>query len=170
MLYTGVRCRLSGRLIDEKRTRSPDRMVFEMQGVKRKIVYVILFEAVAIAVTSLGLALSVQQKVGYVGIAAVGTSVIAVLWNLIYNTLFEAWESRQTRRGRSVMRRICHTIGFQIGMVSTLVPFFAWWLQISLWQAFVLELGMMVFFFGYSFAFNLAFDRIFGLPASAQPV
>lgn len=31
-------------------------------------------------------------------------TTIAMLWNLIYNTLFEYWESRQARRGRSVAR------------------------------------------------------------------
>ena len=41
------------------------------------------------------------------------TSVIAVVWNLLFNTLFEAWESRQARRGRSLARRIAHAVGFE---------------------------------------------------------
>jgi len=49
-----------------------------------------------------------------------------------------------------------------------LVPLFAWWLGISLWEAFVLDLGLVLFFMFYTFLFSLAFDRIFGLPASAQ--
>ena len=100
---------------------------------------------------------------------AVAASAIAVVWNLIFNTLFERWESRQVRRGRSVGRRIAHAIGFEGGLVFTLVPLFAWWLEISLWQAFVLDLGLIVFFLVYTFVFNLLFDRIFGLPTSAQP-
>ena len=50
-----------------------------------------------------------------------------------------------------------------------LVPLFAWWLDISLWNAFVLDLGLIVFFMIYTYLFNLLFDRIFGLPSSAMP-
>ena len=41
-------------------------------------------------------------------------------------------------------------------------------LNVSLWQALILDLGLIVFFLVYAFLFNLAFDRVFGLPASAQ--
>ena len=60
--------------------------------------------------------------------------------------------------------------GSEGGLVVMLVPFFAWWLEVSLWQAFVLDLGLLLFFLGYTFVFNWAFDRVFGLPASALPV
>ena len=54
------------------------------------------------------------------------------------------------------------------GLVVILVPLFAWWLRITLWEAFVLDLGLVLFFMVYTFLFALAFDRVFGLPASAQ--
>ena len=50
----------------------------------------------------------------------------------------------------------------------TLVPLFGWWFNVSLWQAFVMDLALIVFFLCYTFVFNWAFDRVFGLPASAQ--
>lgn len=141
---------------------------FAMQGIKRKVVYITLYEIFAIAMSTTGLALLSGAGMGHAGVAAVAASVIAVVWNLVYNTLFERWEARQATRGRSVMRRVAHAIGFEGGLVITLVPLFAWWLNISLWQAFVLDLGLIVFFLVYTFVFNLAFDKIFGLPASAQ--
>jgi len=141
-----------------------------MQGIKRKIVYVTLYELIAIACSSLGLALLAGASVGHASVAAVAASAIAVVWNLIFNTLFERWESRQIKRGRSVWRRVAHAIGFEGGLVFTLVPLFAWWLEITLWQAFVLDLGLIAFFLFYTFVFNLLFDRVFGLPASALPV
>ncbi len=139
-----------------------------MQGIKRKVVYITLYEIFAIAMSTTGLALLSGAGMGHAGVAAVAASVIAVVWNLVYNTLFERWEARQATRGRSVMRRVAHAIGFEGGLVITLVPLFAWWLNITLWQAFVLDLGLIVFFLVYTFVFNLAFDKIFGLPASAQ--
>lgn len=139
-----------------------------MQGIRRKIVYVTLYELIAISASTAGLALLSSSSVSHASVAAVAASVIAVVWNLVFNTLFERWEARQTVRGRSVWRRMAHAIGFEGGLVVTLVPLFAWWLEISLWQAFVLDLGLIVFFLVYTFAFNLAFDKAFGLPASAQ--
>lgn len=139
-----------------------------MQGFKRKLVYVSLYELIAIAMSTLGLALLADRGAGHASVAAVAASAIAVAWNFLYNAAFEAWEARQATRGRSVARRIAHAVGFEAGLVVTLVPLFAWWLEISLWQAFLLDLGLIVFFLVYTFVFNLAFDRVFGLPASAQ--
>ena len=141
-----------------------------MQGFKRKIVYVSLYELIAVIFTSFALAVLANHDVSYASVAAVAASVIAIVWNLIYNTAFEHWESRQVKRGRSVLRRVAHAIGFEIGLVLTLVPLFAWWLDVSLWHAFVLDLGMIVFFLVYTFIFNLVFDNVFGLPASAVAV
>ena len=139
-----------------------------MQGIRRKIVYVTLYELIAIAASTAGLALLSSSSVGHASVAAVAASAIAVAWNFIFNTLFERWEARQTVRGRSFWRRAAHAVGFEGGLIVTLVPLFAWWLEISLWQAFVLDLGLIVFFLVYTFVFNLAFDKVFGLPASAQ--
>jgi uncharacterized membrane protein len=141
-----------------------------MQGLRRRIVYVTLDELIAIAATSIGLAVFSDSSVERAGVAAVVSSAVAVAWNVVFNTLFERWEARQSVRGRSLARRAAHAIGFEGGLVVTLVPFFAWWLDISLWQAFVLDLGLLMFFLVYTFVFNWVFDRVFGLPASALPV
>lgn len=138
-----------------------------MQGIKRKLVYVSLYELIAVGLTSAGLALMAGSELGQAGVAAVASSAIALLWNLVYNTLFEAWEVRQQARGRGLLRRIAHAIGFEAGLVVMLVPLFAWWLEVSLWQALLLDFGLIAFFLVYTFIFNLAFDRVFGLPASA---
>lgn len=140
----------------------------ELQGIRRKIVYVSFFELFAIAISTAGLAYFSDSSVGRASVAAVVSSVIAVIWNLIYNTVFERWEARQVVRGRSWKRRMAHAAGFEAGLILTLVPFFAWWLSISLWQAFVLDVGLIVFFLIYTFAFSWVFDRLFGLPASAR--
>ncbi|SEB23223.1 PACE efflux transporter [Variovorax sp. YR216] len=138
-----------------------------MQGLKRRVVYISLYEGIAIVAASAGLSLMSGQGMGHSGVVAVIASVIAVLWNLSFNALFERWESRQAVRGRSVKRRIAHAIGFEGGLVAFLVPVFAWWLNVSLWEALVMDLGLVVFFLVYTFVFNWAFDMLFGLPAAA---
>jgi len=138
-----------------------------MQGLTRKIVYVTLFEGIAIVCATLGLATLSGDNLGHSGVLAAATSAVAVLWNFIYNLLFEAWETRQTVRGRSVLRRAMYTLGFEVGLIALLVPLIAWWLRITLMQALALDLGLVGFFVCYTFGFSWAFDRVFGLPDAA---
>ncbi len=139
-----------------------------MQGIRRRIVHVTFYEIFAIALSSVVMLGTTPADVKLATIASVLASVFAVVWNVTYNSLFEAWEARQSVRGRSLARRVCHAFGFELGFLVVLVPAFAWLLGITLVEAFVLESGMILLFLVYTFAYNLAFDRIFGLPASAR--
>lgn len=139
-----------------------------MQGVWRKVVYVSLYELIAIIVASLGMAGMSGQALAHTSALAVMTSAIAVVWNLGFNHAFEWWEARQAVRGRSLRRRITHAVAFEVGLITWLVPVIAWWLDISLWMALVMDLGLVLFFLVYTFVFNWAFDRVFGLPLAAQ--
>ncbi len=139
-----------------------------MQGLKRKIVYVVSFELIAIVLASTLVRALSDSPLSAAGITAVASSAIAMAWNYVYNTLFEAWEARQARKGRGLLRRAVHAIGFEAGLVTMLVPLFAWVLGISLLAALLLNAAMIVFFLVYGFVFNLVFDRVFGLPLSAQ--
>jgi len=96
-------------------------------------------------------------------------SVRSRIWTISssFNAMFERWESRQAVRGRSVRRRVAHAIGFEGGLALFLIPLVAWGLGVSLVEAFWLDLGLLAFFLVYTFVFNWAFDRVFGLPASA---
>ncbi|MDR2299736.1 MAG: PACE efflux transporter [Comamonas sp.] len=138
-----------------------------LQGPKRRIIYVGLYETIAIIVSSL-IFMAIGQKASDSGVMAVAASVIAICWNLSFNYLFEKWEASQSVKGRSVLRRVVHAIGFEGGIAAMLIPLMAWWFNVSLWEAAVMEAGLLVFFMVYTFAFNWGFDRLFGLPASAQ--
>ncbi|WP_296659777.1 PACE efflux transporter [Paraburkholderia sp.] len=140
-----------------------------MQGLKRRIVYVTVFEGLGILATGVGLSSMASSGAGRAGAAAVLTSVIATLWNFVYNMYFERWEARQTKRGRSVARRIAHAVGFEGGLLVMLVPMLALILRVSMVEAFVMDAGLSLFFLAYAYVFNLAFDHVFGLPASAMP-
>lgn len=139
-----------------------------MQGIKRRVVYVSLYEAIAITLVSVALIVLGHDPLAS-GSLSVVASTLAVIWNWIWNSLFERWEARQTIRGRSVKRRIAHAIGFEGGLAIILVPVFAWWLSVSVWEAIVLDAGLLMFFLFYTFVYNWGFDKIFGLPRSAMP-
>ncbi|MGQ5787835.1 PACE efflux transporter [Serratia sp. IR-2025] len=140
-----------------------------MQGVKRKLVYVTAYEIIGMAISALGLALLSGHAPSSIGPLAVVITTIAVSWNFIYNYLFEWWESRQLSRTRTLKRRILHAVGFQLTLVVYLIPLIAWWMGITLWQALLLDMALIVIIPCYTFLFNWAFDKLFGLPASALP-
>ncbi|AUU09070.1 hypothetical protein MC51_007475 [Serratia marcescens] len=140
-----------------------------MQGVKRKLVYVTAYEIIGMAISALGLALLSGHAPSSTGPLAVVITTIAVSWNFIYNYLFEWWESRQLSRTRTLKRRILHAVGFQLTLVVYLIPLIAWWMGITLWQALLLDMTLIVIIPCYTFLFNWAFDKLFGLPASALP-
>lgn len=145
-------------------TRTP--LLFSFQGPWRRVFYVTLYEALAIAFVTLVM-LAGDQDLPTAGGLAIGSSAIAVSWNWVFNALFERWEARQRVRGRSAARRIAHAIGFEGGLTFWLVPFMAWWLDVGWWAALLLDLGLLLFFLVYTFVFTWAFDHLFGLPASA---
>ena len=137
-----------------------------LQGVLRRVVYVALYEGLAIAFVTIAFVAG-DQSLGSARGGAGGSSLIAGLWDLVFNAAFERWESRQRVRGRSRARRLAHAIGFEGGLALWLVPFMAWWLEVGLWQALLLDLGLLLFFLAYTFVFTWVFDRLFGLPRAA---
>lgn len=146
---------------------SPSPLLFPLQGPRRRVAFVTIYELIAIVVTTLGFMGFTDSGVAHSGVISAVSSAIAVAWNVGFNALFERWESRQARRGRNLARRVAHAIGFEGGLALLLVPLFAWWFDVGLWQALVMDLGLVVFFLCYTFVFNWGFDQVFGLPASA---
>lgn len=138
-----------------------------MSPTNRKILYAVSFEAFGIVVAGLGLlVMSNASATDSFALSALSAAV-AMAWSFVFNTGFEAWEARQVKRGRSFLRRAVHAALFEAGLVVTLVPVLAWWLQIGLPEALRYEAGLIVLFVAYSYAFTWVFDRVFGLPKSA---
>ncbi|MBB2496007.1 PACE efflux transporter [Aquipseudomonas ullengensis] len=139
-----------------------------MQGAKRKVVQAVLYELIGALFVSPVIALAFDESLAYSGALALLLSLSALVWNMLFNGLFEHWEARQVERTRGLKRRMLHAAGFEGGLALLLVPLMAWWLGITWAEAFVADLGLLVFFFFYAFAFQWAFDRLFDVPDSAK--
>ncbi len=138
-----------------------------VQGVKRRLIYVGLYELIAIILSAILLQLmSNGGAVKSLGLAVLA-SALAMVWNLVFNHWFERWEASRRQGGRNLLVRIIHAIGFEGGLLVLLVPVVAWWYSLSLWQALLMDLALMVFFLFYTLVFTWGFDRVFGLPAAA---
>lgn len=61
---------------------------------------------------------------------------------------------------RTMWARVVHSVLFEIGLILAVVPLAAWWLDIGLWEAFVLDIGIVLFFLPYTFAFNWGYDHV----------
>lgn len=138
-----------------------------MKPTQRRVLQAVLYELFAIGVVGPVLGWLFDEPMGSSLALAVVLSAMALTWNYVFNALFERWEARQVVRGRSWQRRLAHGAGFEGGLTLLLVPVMAWWLDTSAWQAFLANLGLLAFFFVYAVGFTWAFDRVFGLPASA---
>ena len=138
-----------------------------MKPTQRRVLQAVLYELFAILVVGPVLGWLFNEPMDSSLALAVVLSTIALSWNYVFNTLFERWEARQAVRGRSWQRRLAHGAGFEGGLTLLLVPVMAWWLDTTAWQALLANLGLLLFFFVYAVGFTWAFDRVFGLPASA---
>jgi len=143
-------------------------MALHQSPALRRILYAISFEAGGILLSAALLLLMAETTAGSSLVFSVLASTVAMIWNLAFNAMFEAWETRQTTRGRSLKRRIAHALLFEAGLVLALLPLTAWWFSVTLVQALAYEAVLIAAFLIYTWAFTWAFDRIFGLPASAR--
>lgn len=140
-----------------------------MQGIKRRIVYVALYELLVIMLSALLLKWLSSADAGDSLGLAIAASAIAIVWNMVFNYGFELWESSREQQGRGLFNRTLHALGFEGGLLVLSVPLLMWWLDINFLQALVLDFTLLVFFLFYTFIFNWVFDAVFGLPASAAP-
>lgn len=139
-----------------------------MQGWKRRLTYVVFYELITLLIISTAFYLSSEKDAAHAAVLGVVTVVLAIVWNTLYNNVFEWWESGLVKRGRDAWRRVIHAVGFEAGFVLITLPLFAWWLNLSLWDAFVLDMGLTLFFMFFTLFYNWVFDHLFGLPLSAQ--
>ena len=84
---------------------------------------------------------------------------IALVWNMIYNAGFERIERRMGWR-RSFRVRVIHAFGFEFGLIVIVIPLLMWWLNVSLLDAFVLDIALVLFYLPYAFFYNLAYDTL----------
>jgi uncharacterized membrane protein len=133
---------------------------------KRRVLQAVLYEIFAIAFVGPVLSLAFDEPPASTMTLAVVLSSIALVWNYVFNALFERWESHQAVKGRSFARRMAHGTGFEGGLAFLLIPIMSLWLDIPPLDAFVANLGLLAFFFVYAIAFTWLFDRVFGLPES----
>ena len=126
----------------------------------RRITYVVIFEILAIVFATILLSVLNDGPAHHSFPIAVASSVAAVIWNFIYNTIFERWERRNNIRKRTVLLRVVHAVGFEGGLVVILIPVFMWWYSVGIFAALAMEVALLVFFLVFTFLFTWLFDLV----------
>jgi uncharacterized membrane protein len=136
-----------------------------MRTARDRIRHAISFEIIGLAlITPLG-AWAFHMPMHDIGVLGIVGATIATLWNYIYNLGVDRIMQRlrgSTRKTTPI--RVLHAVMFEVGLLFVLLPLFAWYLGISLRQALLMDVSFALFYMGYAFVFNWAYDRLFPLP------
>ena len=138
-----------------------------MRNTRDRIRHAVLFEIVGlVTATPIG-GLAFGVPLSHFGVVAIVSTTIAMLWNYGFNLGFDhsmLWLANDVRKTPSI--RIVHAALFEAGLLCLLVPFIAWYLDVSLWHAFIMDIALAGFYLVYAFGFNWCYDIVFPIPAS----
>ncbi|MCM2365677.1 multidrug/biocide efflux PACE transporter [Proteus terrae] len=124
-----------------------------------RVFHAVSFEVIAIAITAPLSAWVLGRTIFQMGTVAIVLSTLAMLLNLFYNMIFDRyWPLIKGLRPTKI--RVMHAIGFELSFVIIGLPILAFLLNMSLWNAFLLEVGFFAFFLFYTYAFNLSYDKL----------
>ncbi|EDW1911550.1 multidrug/biocide efflux PACE transporter [Salmonella enterica subsp. enterica serovar Typhimurium] len=129
----------------------------QRRSLPERIFHAVCFEGIATAILAPTTAWLMQRSVLEMGGLTILLATTAMIWNIIYNALFDRlWPAHQVRRTAKV--RALHALGFESGFIVIGVSIVDWVLNVSLLQAFTLEIGFFLFFLPYTMLYNWAYD------------
>ncbi|MGF1757809.1 PACE efflux transporter [Photobacterium sagamiensis] len=127
-----------------------------------RIRHAIGFELIALMLIMLGFSLLMDFEVHKIGLLGLAFSVFTTGWNFVYNILFDKAMMKCTgQTGKAFKHRIIHALVFEVTLLWLTLPVMAWFLEISLLEALIMDLGLVVFYLFYTYGYNWAYDQLF---------
>lgn len=124
-----------------------------------RVFHAVLFEFFAIIFTVILTSWLTDHSAAALTSVIVLISVIAMVWNFIFNWLFDKIVTgERVKRGLGI--RILHSVLFEGGLLIFTLPLVMYMLNITLWHAFVMDIGMTLFVLVYSVIFNWIYDHL----------
>ncbi|WPD77351.1 multidrug/biocide efflux PACE transporter [Dickeya fangzhongdai] len=131
----------------------------EQKTLRERMAHAVGFEVMALLICAPIGAWVLGRSILQVGALSIMLSSVAMVWNVAYNSLFDRlWPVSRIRRGLWV--RMGHALGFEGGFILIGLPLAAWMLDITLWQALMVEIGFFLFFLPYTMAYNWLYDLL----------
>ncbi|WP_448723293.1 multidrug/biocide efflux PACE transporter [Pseudomonas farris] len=129
------------------------------KSITERIFQAIGFELLAILICTPLLAWVMGKPMLEMGAVTMAIAALALAWNVVFNGLFDRLLKRFAIV-RNTWVRVVHALLFEGGLVAFGVPLIAWWLKISLWQAFLLDIGVLLFFLPYTYVYHWGYDVV----------
>ena len=136
-----------------------------MRNTLDRIRHAVGFEVLGLAI---GIPLAVwllEHDPMALGALGVGISVLATVWNMVFNW---SWDRvQQRRRGhthKTPTERVFHALVFELGLLIMTLPVIAYVLNVSLWQAFIMDVGVVVYYVVFAYVYNWLYDVVFPIP------
>lgn len=126
---------------------------------KRRIVHALSYELILLLMIAVALSFIFNLPLELTGGLGIAMAITSVLWNMLFNHYFEKFEAKRALK-RDIKVRILHAIGFEGGLMLATIPMVAYALQISLWQAIVLDFAMTLCILVYTFVFQWVYDHL----------
>lgn len=133
-----------------------------MRTLADRIRHTVLFEIIALCLVMLMGVFFLDHSTKDIGLVSVVLTMVAMIWNFLYNFLFDKALQRYLGHTEKSSRvRIINALGFELGLLIITLPVLAWALQLTLLQAFIADIALVLFFLVYSYVFNYLYDNYF---------
>ena len=133
-----------------------------MRSTADRIRQAISFELIGILIVTPLFAWTFDHPIGDMGLLVVLGATAATAWNYIFNLVFDHVLLRARGDVRKTLPlRVVHAVLFEATLLLLLFPLFAWWLDVSLVSAMLMEISFAAFYMVYAFVFTWGYDTLF---------
>ena len=133
-----------------------------MRTHRDRIRHAVGFEIIALILSIPIMSFFFDFDIKDIGVIAIVGSIIATIWNYGFNIVFDKGMVRFKRSTfKTPAIRVLHVLLFESGLLMLYLPMVAWYLGISLWQAFIMDASLVGFYLFYNLSYNWAYDKIF---------
>ncbi|MCU4304745.1 chlorhexidine efflux PACE transporter AceI [Acinetobacter ursingii] len=126
---------------------------------KRRIIHALSYEVILLVIIAIALSFIFDVPMEVTGSLGIAMAVTSVVWNMIFNHFFEKFEHKHQLK-RTIKIRILHAIGFEGGLMLATIPMVAYAMNMSIWQAIVLDFGLTMCILIYTFIFQWCYDHL----------
>ncbi|WPN97103.1 multidrug/biocide efflux PACE transporter [Pseudomonas sp. MUP55] len=129
------------------------------KSITERVLQALGFEGLALLICTPLLMWITGRPALEMGAVTLGISILALTWNVIFNSLFDRLKVRLQLSG-GASTRVLHALMFEGGLILVAVPLIAAWLKISLLDAFILDIGVLLFFLPYTYVYHWGYDVV----------
>ena len=126
---------------------------------KERIFHAVIFEVTANVIIALSLAWLMNVSVLQSGSLSVISALTATVWNFVFNKFFDSLQKKHQFQ-RTFLVRAIHAVGFETGLIISLIPVAMFVLNLTIAEAFFVEIGLVLFFLPYTMLFNWLYDYL----------